>query len=187
MKEKALDFFTALYEVAKVINSSLDPDFILKEIVKLTAKTMKTKAASIRLLDSRNKTLTLAAAYGLSKKYLSKGPVSTEESGIDKIALGGKSFWLKDAKTDEKFQYGDMAREEGITSVLVVPLTIEDRVMGVLRVYTEEMRKFTTQEIKFLEAVANLSALALDKAHSHQKLKLECDLMSAHKYRIDDN
>ncbi|MDO9585827.1 MAG: hypothetical protein Q7I93_05005 [Syntrophales bacterium] len=49
------------------------------------------------------------------------------------------------------------------------------------------MRKFSDQEIRFLEAVANLSAIALDNARLHQKLQADCDLMAAHKYRIDDN
>jgi GAF domain-containing protein len=57
----------------------------------------------------------------------------------------------------------------------------------VLRVYSDKVRKFNLQEIRFLEAVANLSAIALDNAQLHQKLQLNCDLMAAHKYRIDDN
>ncbi len=49
------------------------------------------------------------------------------------------------------------------------------------------MRKFRDEEIKFLKAVANLSAIALDKARMHKTLQTRCDLMAAHKYRIDDN
>jgi hypothetical protein len=38
-----------------------------------------------------------------------------------------------------------------------------------------------------MKAVANLSAIALDNAHMHKTLLTRCDLMAAHKYRIDDN
>jgi len=69
----------------------------------------------------------------------------------------------------------------------VVPLMVEKKAIGVLRVYTKEERKFDADEIKFLEAVGNLSAIALEKARLHQALRKDYDLLVAHKYRIDDN
>jgi signal transduction protein with GAF and PtsI domain len=187
MKEKEIDYFTALYNVARVINASLDPPLILEEIVRCVVSALQLKATAIRLLDSKGKKLFLGASCGLSDKYLRKGPVLVEESGLDKSALLGKTLWLKDVRTDKNFQYRDKAKEEGIKSVLVLPLSVESKVIGVLRVYSDKVRKFTAQEIKFLEAVANLSAIALDNAQLHQKLQLNCDLMAAHKYRVDDN
>jgi GAF domain-containing protein len=59
--------------------------------------------------------------------------------------------------------------------------------MGVMRVYTDKVRKFSDQEIRFLEAAANLSAIAIDNARLHKSLQTRYDLMAAHKYRIDDN
>jgi GAF domain-containing protein len=110
-----------------------------------------------------------------------------EESGLDQKALKGKSVWLKDVQTSKYFQYGARAKVEGIKSVLVVPLLLEKNAIGVLRVYADKIREFKDREIKFLEAVANLSAIALDNARMHKTLQTSCDLMTAHKYRIDDN
>jgi GAF domain-containing protein len=59
--------------------------------------------------------------------------------------------------------------------------------MGVLRVYTGRVRKFEEEEVCFLEAVANLSAIALDNARMHKTLQIRCDLMLEHKYRMDDH
>ncbi|MDP2268126.1 MAG: GAF domain-containing protein [Deltaproteobacteria bacterium] len=187
MKEKEIDYFTALYNVARVINASLDPALILEEIVRCVVSALNLKAAGFRLLDSRGKKLFLGASCGLSDHYLQKGPVLIEESGLDKSALLGKTIWLKDVQTDKNFQYRDMARKEGIKSVLVLPLSLASKVIGVLRVYSDKVRKFNIQEVRFLEAVANLIAIALDNARMHQKLQIDCDLMAAHKYRIDDN
>jgi len=187
MNKKKIDYFTALYEVVKVVNASLDPARVLEEIVRCVARTMNVKASSLRLLDSRSKRLVMRAAYGLSEKYLRKGPILVAESGIDQKALQGETIWLPDVTTDKDFQYGVMAREEGIKSVLVVPLTLEQKAIGVLRVYTAAVREFTQEDITFLLAVANVSAIALDNARMHQTLQTQCDLMKAHKYRIDDN
>jgi signal transduction protein with GAF and PtsI domain len=187
MKGKDVDYFTALYDVARVINASLEPFKVLEKIVQSVVKAMGVKASSIRLLDSRERLLVLGAASGLSKGYIHKGPISIEESGLDRKALKGRSVWLKDAQTAKDFQYGAMAKAEGIKSVLVVPLMLEKKAIGVLRVYADKIRKFRDDELKFLKAVANLSAIAVDNARMHETLQTRCDLMAAHKYRIDDN
>jgi len=187
MTGKEKGYFTALYEVVKVVNATLSPSRVMKEIVSCVAETMKVKACSLRLMDSRRKRLLMGAYYGLSDGYIRKGPVVIEESGLDKKALKGKSIWLKNAQTDKDFQYQDKARGEGIKSVLVVPLMVEKKAIGVLRAYTEKERTFKEDEIKFLEAVANLSAIAMENARLHQALRKDYDLLVAHKYRLDDN
>ena len=187
MKEKEIDYFTALYEVARVINASLDPSRVLEEIVKCAALAMHVKACSIRLLDSRKKQLVLGAAYGLSADYLHKGPILIKESGLDQKALSGETIWLKNVQSDKNFQYGAKARAEGIKSLLAVPLLLDKKAIGVLRVYSDRIYKFNDKEITFLKAVANLSAIALDNASLHNKLQTRFDLMTEHKNRIDDN
>jgi signal transduction protein with GAF and PtsI domain len=187
MNVQEMDYFVALYDVAKVINASLEPSEVLQEVVGCVRETMRVKACSLRLLDSREKKLVMGAACGLSADYLHKGPILVAESGLDRKALKGKTAYLKDAQTDRNFQYGAKAAAEGIRSVLVVPLLLEKKAVGILRVYTDKIREFSDREIRFLEAVANLSAIALDNARLHKTLQTRCDLMTAHKYRIDDN
>ena len=187
MKKKEADYFTALYEVARVINASLDPSTVLDKIVRCVTRAMDVKACSIRLLDSRRHQLVLGAAYGLSKDYLKKGRILIKESGVDQKVLEGKTVWLKNVQTDKNFQYGAKAKAEGIKSVFAVPLSLQKNAIGVLRVYSKDVQEFSDQEIKYLEAVANLSAIALDNARHHKTLQVQCDLMVAHKYRIDDN
>ena len=187
MTGKEKSYFAALYEVTKVVNASLSPSRVMQEIVSCVAATMKVKACSLRLLDSRRKKLLMGAHFGLSDGYIRKGPVVVEESGLDQKALKGKSVFLKNAQKDKNFQYRDKARSEGIKSVLVVPLLIEKKAIGVLRVYTDKEKTFTEDEIRFLEVVANVSAIALENARLHQALRNDYDLLVAHKYRLDDN
>ena len=187
MADKKKDYFSALYEVAKVVNASLTPSRVMEKIVSCVADTMKVKASSLRLLDSRRKKLLMGASRGLSAGYIRKGPVVVKESGLDQKALKGKTIYLKNAQTDKGFQYKGKAKTEGIKSVLVVPLMVEKKAVGVLRVYSEKVRSFNEDEKKFLGAVANLSAIALENARLHQALRQDYDLLVAHKYRLDDN
>ena len=112
---------------------------------------------------------------------------AVRESGIDRKALGGRTIWIRDAQSDRGFQYSAEAKKEKIRSVLVTPLLVGKKSIGVLRAYTQEERKFDRQEIRFLEAVANLSAIAMDNARLYNALKTNFDLLVEHKYRIDDN
>ena len=187
MKERNTDYFAALYEVARAINGSLDPKKVLEKIVQSVVAAVGVKAGNIRLLDARKKQLVLGAASGLSKGYLHKGPILVEESGLDRKALKGKIIWSEDVQTDEDFQYGEKARAEGIKSALVVPLLLEKKAIGVLRVYSDRVREFNEDELKFLKAAANLSAIALDNARMHELLQTRFDLLVENKYRIDDN
>lgn len=187
MKTKGKDYFQALYDVARLINVSLDMTTVLEEIVRAVVDAMNVKASSIRLLDSRRKVLMMGAAYGLSKDYIRKGPVVIKESGLDQKALKGDMIWIRDAQTDPDFQYGAGAKTEGIKSVLVVPLKLGKTVIGFLRVYSDKVRAFNEEERRFLEAVSNLSAIAIENSRFHKLLKTDYDLLIAHKYRLDDN
>ena len=186
-KRGEIDYFAALYDVARVINASLDTSRVLEEIVRCVTKAMKVKACSLRLLAGGGEKLEMGASYGLSEDYLHKGPILIRESELDRKVIRGKTILIKDAQTDKQFQYGEKAKAEGIKSVFVVPLMVDKKVIGVLRVYTEETREFDKREIKFLEAVASLSAISIDNARLHETLQINCDLMAAHKYRLDDN
>jgi signal transduction protein with GAF and PtsI domain len=181
------DYFKALYDMAKVINASLKPEKVLEQMVRCVAEAMEAKACSLRVLDSKRERLLMGGSWGLSVGYLRKGPVLVKESGLDQHALQGKTVWLENAQTDKDFQYQSKAQAEGIKSVLVVPLMLGAKAIGVLRVYSVEIRKFDDDEVQFLEAVANLSAIALENARMHQVLKTDFDLLIAHEFRVDDN
>jgi signal transduction protein with GAF and PtsI domain len=187
VKGKEKNYFAALYNVSKVINASLDPSHVLSEIVKSVATTMDVKGCSIRLLSSRKTKLLMGAIFGLSEDYIHKGPIIVKESGVDQKVLKGKTIFIKDVQTDKDFQYRAKAKAEGIKSILVVPLKVGKKVIGVLRVYTSHVYEFGVEDVQFLEAAANLSAIALDNARLHKITATNYDLLLAHKYRIDDN
>ena len=73
-----------------------------------------------------------------------------------------------DATTDERVQYREQAKKEGIASVLSVPMKLREDIVGVMRVYTAEPRRFSSEDIYFVSAVANLGAIALENARLYE-------------------
>lgn len=168
-----LYYSSAIYEVARSINSSLDLSQVLELLAKNTAKATKSKACSLRLLSPDKTLLVMGGAYGLSQGYLRKGNVEVEKSRIDQEALMGRTAIILDATNDPRFQYPDEARSEAIRSILVVPLMLRDNPIGVMRLYTGELRDFNAEEIGFVTAIANLGAIAIENAKLYEALKEE--------------
>ena len=106
------------------------------------AKALGVKGASIRLLDETEETLELVASCGLSEKYLQKGPVSAQKS-IAQALNERKPVIILNAATDKRVQYRNMNQEEGIVTILSVPIKTKEKVIGVLRLYSEVVRHFT--------------------------------------------
>ena len=169
------DYYTALYQTALTISSSLELDQVLQSVVKSITEAMEVKACAVRLLDPRTGQLQFNAGYGLSSDYLAKGPVDVEHSPIDSEALRGAPVIIPDVAEDSRFQYKEAARREGIVSVLFVPLEVHGRAIGVMRVYTSEQCTFHEDDIQFLTVLASLSALAIENASLYDSLKRSYD------------
>jgi len=158
-------------ELATGIASSLEILTILQMLTEDVAKAIGVKAATIRFLDDNRKTLRLAASYGLSEKYLNKGPISAEKSIAE--ALKGKPVVVKDARKDAGVQYRNEKKDEEIVSILCVPIKSKEDVIGVLRLYSDRERNFSDDEIKFVMALACLGGVAIQNAHFITMLKTD--------------
>jgi GAF domain-containing protein len=163
----------SLYQIAAAINSSRELQPMLQKVLEAAVEELGLKGASIRLLDQREKTLHLMAATGLSESYLQKGPVEVAKSPVDQWALKGKATVLLDVEEESGFQYPEAAAQEGIRSVLVVPLCLQGRNLGVMRVYSARPRRFGKVSHHYLSSVADLVALAVENAQLYAQLHQE--------------
>lgn len=185
MTQNNRDYFQALYEVCAVINSSLEPQVVLQKIAEQLTKAMQAKACSIRLLDRHGELLLSSAAHGLSKGYIRKGKVEVKKSQLDtEVISSGKPVYIEDVSRDTRFQYPEAAKEEGLGSVLVAPLKVEGRVIGVVRVYTSGRYEFNDSDREFIVAVTHIAAIAIENAKLHQALKSDYELLTEYNYQI---
>jgi GAF domain-containing protein len=160
--KKLRDNSQIFLNLAASIASSLDLKTILQTLTKAVAKSLDVKAASVRLLDSDKQTLKLVASFGLSEKYLNKGPISAEKSISE--ALKGKPVVINNASTDNGVQYKKEKKDEGIVSILCVPIKSQNDVIGVLRLYSDRQREFTEDDIILVTAMASQGGLAIQNA-----------------------
>ncbi|MFC1941580.1 GAF domain-containing protein [Chloroflexota bacterium] len=169
------NYYQSLYEVAAVVNSARTPEGVLQSIVETVAKAMGAKGCALMLLTPDRKLLLHTAAYGLSDWYVQKGRISADKSISE--TLEGKPVIVLDATKDKRIQYQLEAKREGVTSILSVPTMLREEIIGVIRVYTAELFHFTTEDIHFVSAVANLGAIALENARLYDSLQRDYDAL----------
>ncbi len=169
MTDQDATFFDSFRNVVRVVSSSLDVQQVLNNLTETVTDVVGVKGCVIRLLNPKKRTLELAAAHGLSDDYLNKGPVDADQSIAE--ALTGKPVYVEDATSDPRAQYQDEAKRAGIASILSMPLPIKGHVIGVLRIYTGTPRSFSDKEVEFVEALAEIGALAIENARMYEQLK----------------
>lgn len=165
--DRALREMEALYELGQVANTSLDVDQVLSLIAENAAGLMGVRACSIDLLDESGESIRPAGVFGLSQEYMDKGPVEVARSQMVAQALAGEAVVIRNAATDRRVQYRERIAQEGLVSILCVPLQIQDRSIGVVRVYSEQEREFSDRDTAFLRNLANLAAVAIESARAY--------------------
>jgi signal transduction histidine kinase len=160
--------FSRIVSVVQRVSASLDAGEVIATVVSAAREATGAKASSLRLLAPDQHTLVVRAAEGLSKAYMDKGPVDVRRNPLDRKVLAGQIVQVRDVTTDPLFLYRDQAREEGIVSLLCVPLRQKDQIVGVLRVYSAYPRRFGPREIRIVTAMAAQAVVALRHAELHQ-------------------
>ncbi len=137
----------------------------------MTVESVKTamdvKGCTLFLVDRMTDELKIAGSFGLSRNYLDKGPISSLKSIAESIKEGPVAIY--DVGDDPRLQYPEEAKKEGIASILSVPITVHERIIGALRVYTAEPWEFTLEDVNFVHAVAQIAGMAIARRATPSK------------------
>jgi len=176
--------YRTLYTIAKELTSSLASDEVLNIIVESITRATGAKGCSLMLLTPDKKQLIHTVSYGLSKRYLRKGLVRSSPI-LDEV-LRGNPVAIMDATQDPRVQYREQAAKEGIASMLSVPLKPDGEIIGIMRIYTSEPRQFSPEDVEFLGSLANLGAIALGKARTHEALGKDLEKASIEVSKLEE-
>lgn len=171
----------AISKVSRTITSNLYLEEILKLIVTVTAEIMNSKICSLMLIDEKTNELVLKATQSMSDVYNKKPHLKIGEGVAGKAALENKPKAIYDISKEPEYKYKEIARREGLKSLLSVPLAVKGKVIGVLNNYTSYPHKFTKDEINILTTVANQAAIVIENAELMVKTKIVQEELEARK------
>ncbi len=146
--------------VSKAIAHSHNLDVMTSHFCQLLVAALDIKACAIFVLDLETEQMELLASFGLSAKYLSKGPILAMKSIAANIK--GEPVIISDVSKNEKvLQYPEQAKEEGIAAILSFPVVVSGSVLGALRLYHRESWNISEQDMDSLHLLADYIGLAM--------------------------
>ncbi len=161
--------FETLASVGQAINSTINLDEALRVITREACVLMEAKMCSLLMLDESREWLDLRASWGAGKAYIQKPKLSVAESVLGIVVRRKKPLQIENVQVSSRYQSTDVARREGLVSLLGVPLMFAGQAIGTLGVYTDQVHVFSNEEVRILSALAELSAIAIEKARLYER------------------
>lgn len=158
----------ALKQITKTANSALPLKKVIRSIAATTAKALQAAGCAVMVLNPQREYLDTIGAYGLSDMYLRKGPINAHKSYPE--ILSGKTISVVDIFADDRLQYPEDALREKITSLMGAPIAQKGEIIGEIRIYNRDKRRFRPIEKDFLSTVSEIIAMTLEKLELNQYL-----------------
>jgi GAF domain-containing protein len=168
-----------LREAAQAVSGAWREREIVDALVSQAVAALGAQAAVVRLLSPDGEELLQAGARGLSEAYLAKGPVRRAQSPMDQRILLGETVIIPDVTQGGDTQYPEVAATEGLKGMVAGPLRVRSQIIGVLRVYLPDVERLQPADLVAIGILADLGALALEKARLYQGLYKIAEALSA--------
>ncbi|MFI6819799.1 PP2C family protein-serine/threonine phosphatase [Micromonospora sp. NPDC050187] len=139
--------------------SRLDAADLFDELLDRVRELLRVDTAAILLLDVRAQQLVATAARGLEEEVRQGFRVSVGRGFAGRIALTRQPVVIEDVTPDRVVN--PVLLNTGVRSLLGVPITSRDELLGVLHVGTLTPRHFAADDTRLLELVADRIRLAL--------------------------
>ena len=110
-----------------------------------------------------------------------------EKSPLNRRVIEGEPYVTGQVTAKELFQFGEALAAAQIRSVLFVPLTVDDRVIGILGAYCVRPDRFGTEDVDFFRMAGGLVAIALENARAYEAIEKLIQERSWYMMRVTHN
>ena len=179
----------ALGEVGQAVSSTLDLETVLSTIASRATQLAGMDAGAIYEYDGDRGEFYLHTADRLPSEVVTElraAPIPKGEGALGRMAMTGDPTQIHDIKTDASYQsrLRGLVLGLGYRSLMAVPLTRDDHLLGGLVVYRKTPGEFNTSVIDLLKTFATQSALAIQNARLYREIEVksrELEAASRHK------
>ncbi len=182
-QKRQIEELQALARVSEVVTSPQYLDDILDIVTEMAAKVMDATLCSIFLLDERGAHLELRSAQHAGAAYRLRPPLPLGTGIIGRVAAQNRPAYIPDVRLEPDYLERELARREGLVSLLSVPLSVRQRVIGVFNCYSDDQRTFSAEQQALFVTLANQTALAIE----HARLATNAAMVREMHHRIKNN
>jgi len=171
-----------LGDVVQAVNSSLDLQQVLETIVAHAVQLSRAKGGTIYEFDESSGTFLPRANFGVSDamvEVLRESRIGTGDTTVGQCARERIPVQMTDVAQGTDYRVRDLLLQEGIRSVLAVPLLREDRVIGALVIRRSEPGEFPQAAVALLQTFAAQSVLAIQNARQFQEIQEKGEELAA--------
>lgn len=165
--QRRLAEVSALYQLARQMNTSLDVQEVLNSIVWSLKEATGCRGCSIALLDPVSNVLEIQTAAGIKDKWKRDFRQQLGDGIAGRVALEGKPIYVPNTLEAEGFVFFDPS----VRALLTVPLSVQDKVIGTLSVDSEQPHAFSAADERLLTIAAAQAAIAIENARLYARLE----------------
>ncbi|MDQ3757681.1 MAG: GAF domain-containing protein, partial [Actinomycetota bacterium] len=151
----------------------VDVGVLMADSAALVANTLGAELCSVFELDAERADLCLRAGVGWEdgSMGLRLRVSGTTQSGY--ALLSGEPVVVDDLPHDLRFPGSTFLLRHGVRCGVTIAIQGVSRPFGVLGVHSRTRRRFGTDDVHFLEAVANVLATAIERRHAEEDIRLQ--------------
>ncbi|HAV43513.1 TPA: hypothetical protein DCX15_05805 [bacterium] len=166
----ALQRLAGLYQISRVLLSSIKLDKLLKMILDEVITHLRADTGSIMLLDGETEELSIKVARGLDAEIVKtfRTKIGRGISGI--VAKMKRPYLLLSGELPEEFK--DIQPRKGIRSSLCVPVLFLNELVGIISLCrTKTIEDFNEDDLKVLWIFAGQAGQAITNARFYEELE----------------
>jgi sigma-B regulation protein RsbU (phosphoserine phosphatase) len=171
-----------LYEVSRELTSILDRDHLFRSIAQSVKKLVDYHVFTVMLWNDAAQHLEGVFAMHFENSIPARYRVPLNRGITGSAAAERRSLLVGDVRNDPRYISCDVG--VNVRSELVVPLLLQDRLIGVLDLESTEPHAFTAEQEMLLSTLSSYVAIALENARLYEEsrrneLRLQNELDTA--------
>ncbi|HML20411.1 MAG TPA: adenylate/guanylate cyclase domain-containing protein [Aggregatilinea sp.] len=177
----------ALAETTALVNSSLDLNQVLNEVMDKVVALTGAERGYIVLRDEQTGQMEFRVARNLDRETIDEGGFIVSRTVVEEVAATGQPVVTTNAQSDPRFSHQQSVMLHALRSVLCVPLTVKGEVTGV--VYADNRVRdglFGEQELSLLVSFANQAAIAIENARLYRRVQITLSEVTEIKEMLDN-
>lgn len=172
--QKQLGQMQELVHTSALITSSLDFNRVLEEVLDTVIKLTGAERAYLMLTQGENRDLRVQVARNAQQETLSKDAITFSHQMISEAIEMRAPLVSTNAQEDERFTEMKSVFLNELRSIVIIPLMLKDKVVGVLYADNRvEQGVFSQESVPLLSAFANQAAIAISNARLFEKVQDE--------------
>jgi diguanylate cyclase (GGDEF)-like protein len=159
---------SALYEVAYAISQSLELKTVLPKVLDHVLETVGERKGIVVLVGGEGDALKLIGHRGLSAEAIEQiSHMKTGDGCAGDVILRNTAIRATDNEELRKKMPG--LEQEGIRSVLAVPISSRGTAFGAIAVYSDRKDRFSEQDEELLATIGSQVGVAVENARLYEK------------------